>query len=365
MATPLYVPGLPAKRAALAGFQRADLHEKKRVQPLWTIPPRIKRKKVAEGGGGGLEPDDPVQLAQHLRKISGDIGDKHGLHPGWVDARNAEDSLDLVVEHVWQEICTGQFGCELRPVTGPERDPLQQIVAAEAAQEWGNGLGVRVRLFARPEGELREQCRRLVVRLRRYGLPLDLLLDLYEVGSVDKAVVHALRSWSELGALAEWRTVALLGGSFPWGSKQLKDHDLTEVLRAEREVWQAVRHRLEPHGTHVTFGDYSVVHPRSGDEPPLRLPFVYEKPRYTTAEHLLVGKGARRGTGEESRMQMLAERIVGDPEFRMSRSAGELWLQDQADATVLASAGNPEVWVKYGHIQHITYMADQLRELTQ
>ncbi|KOU61613.1 hypothetical protein ADK57_27240 [Streptomyces sp. MMG1533] len=297
-------------------------------------------------------------LARYLAKTAGDIRTKHGLHPGWVDARNAEDALELVVEHVWREICSGLLGCELRPVTGPERDPMQQGAAAEAAREWGNGLGVRV-----PGGgdDLRDQCRRMLVRVGGDHEELDLLLDLYEVGSADEGVARALRAWREIGTLAAWRTVVLLGGSFPWGAKQLKDHDLTVVPRAEWEVWREVRHRLGG-DSRVVYGDYSTIHPLSGDAPPTRWPRIYEKPRYTTAENFLVGKGRLWGSGEESRMQQLAARIVGDPEFRRGSSAGELWLQDQADPDMPVSPGNPEVWVEKGHVQHITFVAGQLRE---
>ncbi|MFD7276001.1 hypothetical protein ACFV80_02900 [Streptomyces sp. NPDC059862] len=344
MTIPSYVPGLPAKGAALAGFQQVELPGKERVQPLWTIPPP---KRTA----------DP---AEYLRRKSRAIRNGSGLHPGWLDARTVEEALDLVVEHVWQEVGATLMGTELRPVTGPERAPAQQIAAAGTAQEWDSGLGVRVRLRAAPDATLRDRCRELVGRLG--DLELDLLLDLYELGSIDDAVARVLLAWREIGALTEWRTVVLLGGSFPWGAKELKDHDLTVWPRLERQVWQAVRDRIEPPGATVTYGDYSTVHPRSGEVRPGGGATFYEKPRYTTAEHFLISKGAEWGQDEPSHMKTLAARIVGDSEFRMSRSAGERWLQAQADPAVAEDPGNPSVWVEKGHIQHITFVADQVRD---
>ncbi|MER5211572.1 hypothetical protein ABT063_13555 [Streptomyces sp. NPDC002838] len=346
-ALPSYIPGLPVKDAALAGFQHVDIPDKMRVQPLWTIPPQ-----------GGQ--DD--ELAAYLRGKAQNLRDGPGLHPGWLDARNAEDALDLVVLHVWEEVCATLMGTELRPVTGPERDPAQQSAAAETAQQWGNGLGVRIRLGNAPDVDLPPRSRELLGRLRGHGLELDLLLDLYEVGSADNGMTRALSGWREFGALAGWRTVALLGGSFPWGAKQLKDHDLTVWPRLEWQVWEGVRDLLGDRGVCVAFGDYSTVHPRTGDAPPAQHPFIYEKPRYTTAEHFLIGKGKLRGSGEESRMQTLAARIVGDPEFRTSHSAGELWLQAQAAPDVTTNPGSPAVWVQKGHVQHITFLAGQMNE---
>ncbi|MEV6590492.1 beta family protein [Streptomyces acidicola] len=343
MATPSYVPGLPAKGAALAGFQHVEIPGKERVQPLWTIPP----------------PKRTVDPAEYLRRKSRAIRDGPGLHPGWLDAHTMEESLDLVVQHVWQEVGATLVGTELRPVTGPERTSEQQAATAGIAQEWDSGVGVRVRLRAAPDVRLRDRCRELVGRLR--GLELDLLLDLYEVKSADEAVARALRGWRDIGTLTGWRTVVLLGGSFPWGAKELKDHDLTEWPRVEWQTWQAVRDRIEPPGPTITYGDYSTVHPRSGDARPGGGTF-YEKPRYTTAEHFLIGKGAEWGRDEASLMKTLAARIVGDSEFRTSHSAGERWLQTQADPAVPEDPGSPSVWVEKGHVQHITFVAGQLRE---
>ncbi|GAA2641659.1 hypothetical protein GCM10010307_43320 [Streptomyces vastus] len=345
MAIPSYVPGLPVKHAALAGFKQVELPDKERVQPLWTIPP----------------PDRTAELVEYLRGKARVLRNGPGLHPGWLDARNAEGELDLVVEHMWQEVCATLLGTALRPVTGPERDPAQQTAAAETAREWGDGLGVRVALHAGPDADLRDRCRELVGRVRGRDPELDLFLDLYDIGNADAAVARALLGWREVGTLAEWRTVTLLGGSFPWGAKELKDHDLTEWPRAEWQVWQLVRDRMEPQGPKITYGDYSTVHARSGDAPPGGGIF-YEKPRYTTAEHFLIGKGAQWGRGEESLMKTLAARIVDDPEFRTSRSDGERWLQNQADPAVRTNPGNPSVWVEKGHIQHLTFVADQTRE---
>jgi hypothetical protein len=341
MAIPSYVPGLPAKGAALAGFQQVELSGKERVQPRWTVPP----------------PKRAAEPADYLRRKARALRDGPGLHPGWLDARNMEDVLDLVVECLWHEVSATLMGTELRPVTGPERAPAQQNAAARIAQEWGSGLGVRIRLRTAPDPRLRDRCRELLGRLR--GLELDLLLDLYEVRNADDAVARALLGLREIGTLAAWRTVVLLGGSFPWGAKELKDHDLTEWPRVEWQTWQAVRDRIEPRGARITYGDYSTVHPLSGDMRPGGATF-YEKPRYTTAEHFLIGKGAAWGQNEPSLMKTLAARIVGDSEFRMSRSAGERWLQAQADPAAAENPGSPSVWVEKGHIQHLTYVAGQM-----
>ena len=309
------------------------------MHPLWTIPP----------------PATAAELTEFSRKKARALRDGPGLHPGWLDTRNAECALDAVV-HVWGELSHTLLGTGLRPVTGPERHPAQQDAAVSIAREQGTGLGLRVRLDTPPGTGLGADCR--VLAGRAHGLELDLLLDLYAVRSADQAAAEALRGWREVGPSADWRTVVLLGGSFPWEARELKDDDLTEWPRLERQVWHTVRDRLAEQGARLVYGDYSTLHPRSGDTRPGG-GRGYEKPRYTTDAHFLIGKGARWGSGEESRMRDLAARIVADPEFRPSASAGELWLQEQARPGRQTSAGNPGVWVEKGHVQHITFVARQ------
>ncbi|MFE5735946.1 beta family protein [Streptomyces celluloflavus] len=363
-----YVPVLPARRAAFTALAKAGSSGEPRIEPLWVIPPRI-RRPADPLSSGGRTPDEPVALAHHLHSTADTLRSRHGLLPGWVDARWAEDTLELVREHVWDVLASDLAGTALRPVTGPERGPVQQAAAGAVAREWDSALGVRIPAdsSAALAGEVRDRCAEL---LNRTGVPperTDLLIDLRQVSDADTAEARARRALALLADLAPWRTTVLTGGSFPYSDEGLKRHEVVMVARAEWLVWTALRSRGTGDGLRgggLVYGDYSTLHPRSCDDPVETGPLdIFEKPRYTLAEHFLIGKGAHRTRGEASCMDRIARKITKYAPFRPGASAAECWLEERAADPSNKHPGNAETWVTQGHIQHLTYIPEQLRQL--
>ncbi|MGP3974920.1 beta family protein [Streptomyces sp. 8N114] len=368
LCVPVYVPGLPVRASGLKAFTAVAAAAKRRTAPFWVIPPRVAR---APTPSGELEPDGPAALAAYLHKQSDALRERHGLHPGWVDARHMEDTLPLVHEHVWSVLCSDLLGCALRPVTGPERDPAQQRAAGAVGAEWGNGLGVRVREADVGEAAVHSLPERLKALTVRTGVPpeeTDIVVDLHQTDAVDSVVKLGRAAWNATGGSAPWRTVVLLCGSFPWGTELLKDYDVTSLLRVEWVAWQRLHTDGEgPRGDpRFVYGDYGTAAPRACDAPAeTEVRNAYEKPRYTTSEYFLVGKGRPVRNGHDSRIQELAERLVTDPEFRVNHSGGEDWLQERAADTENRHPGHPETWARQGYIQHLTYVPEQLAELNR
>ncbi len=343
-----YVPALPVRAGSLSAFEHVRPILGERAQPLWVIPPAAA----------------PAELPTYLRDSARALNKANDLHPGWLDTRHIEAEHGLVTEQVWPHLSATLLGPALRPVTGPERDPAQQWAAAELAADAGGGLGVRLRARDIGKAETPSLLAELLARVNAATSDVDLLVDLGEVTVVREAVTLALRAWEGAGRAADWRSTVLLGGSFPWSADGLKRREVTALLRVEWAAWQELRQAAgngKGNAPAFVFGDYSTLHPRTCDEPPPRHPpRVHERPRYTTGEYFLVGKGRQLGSGEPSLMRPLAQAIVADAEFREGATEAERWLSALAADADGIGPGNPEGWVRRGHLQHLAFVTGQV-----
>ncbi|ONK14622.1 hypothetical protein STBA_54070 [Streptomyces sp. MP131-18] len=194
-----YVPALPVRRGSLSAFRTVKPVIDEQTQPLWVVPPT----------------NAPEALPAYLRKSAMDLNGANGLHPGWLDTRHVEATPDLVAEQVWPQLSAPLLGPALRPVTGPERAPAQQLAAAGLAADAGGGLGVRVRAQDLDEAQMPRLLSELLARVSPAASDVDLLVDLGEVTVVREAMTSALRVWEAVRGAANWRRTVLLGGSFP------------------------------------------------------------------------------------------------------------------------------------------------------
>ncbi|MEU0405088.1 hypothetical protein ABZ318_33730 [Streptomyces sp. NPDC006197] len=353
MSDPIYVPALPARRSALAAYDRLAPHVRSRVAPLWSVPPRVGgARSLGTRPFHPLDPDPPA-LARHLRTALHRLVDVQRGLPAWVDTFHAEDEPWHLVTEFWR----GLARTALRPVTGVERDVRQQTAAAEAARAGGNGLGVRLFLGGLPDERLRDEVGTLLERTAFAHCPMDLLLDLGGVLDEHRpAEKWALRALGLLGPLRRWRTIAVLAGSFPRTFPEGYGAPLAEAHRFDWDLWHVLVDGPEQPGAHVTYGDYGADHTGGADRsstagggPP------WGVVRYTTDRTFLLGRVPTQGPDHADAVRALVREIVEAEDFRGAGfSEGERWLASCADGSGTAGAGTPAVWLRAGHIQHLT-----------
>ncbi|MGW8767529.1 beta family protein [Streptomyces sp. NPDC055815] len=360
MSEPIYVPALPARWSALTAYDQLTPEVRARVAPLWTVAPRVGRARtLGTRPYRPLDPD-PAALAGRLRTaLHRLVVAQRGL-PAWVDTFHAEDEP-------WQlgtEFRHGLTGTSLRPVTGVERDVRQQLATAEAARASGNGLGVRVFVHALPDERLRDEVGGLLERIGRAPCPVDLLVDLG--GVVDEhrpAEKWALRSLALLGPLHRWRTIAVVAGSFPRTYPEGYGAPLAEAQRFDWDLWHMLVDGPEQPPVRVTYGDYGADHAGGADRPSTAgggSPWGVV--RYTTDRTFLLGRVPTQGSDHADAIRELVREIVEAEDFRGAEfSEGERWLVSCADGSGTAGAGNPAVWLRAGHVQHMAQVVRGLR----
>ncbi|MFF8381379.1 hypothetical protein ACF07V_35305 [Streptomyces sp. NPDC015661] len=352
MTEPIYVPALPARRSALAAYDRLAPDVRAVVAPLWTVPPRVGRERTpARPSSHPLDPD-PAALARHARDALALIARVQRDRPAWVDTCHVEREPGFPG--------LGAVRPPLRPVTGIERDTGRQMACAEAARAGGTGLGIRVR---RSTGETTaEALCRLLKRIAFARCPLDLLVDLGAVDEGRGADDAALRTLNLLGPLHPWRTVVLLAGAFPRTRPEAYGAPLAETCRADRLLADLVRRAGRGPGPRPLHGDYGAHDAASAD----RVSDTGDDPfcgalRYTGEQTFLIGEVPPE-SGHHLRVRALAREIVTSPEFRGARySEGDRWLRACADGRGLRGTGHPDLWICAGHLQHLTHVARELR----
>ncbi|WP_225802100.1 beta family protein [Streptomyces sp. NK15101] len=349
---PLYVPALPARPSALAAYDGLAPDVRAVVAPLWTVPPRFGRERTPTCPPPRPLDPDPAALGRHAHRALDLVARVQRDRPAWVDTCHVEREPGFPG--------LGAVRPPLRPVTGVERDPAQQLACAETARAGGTGLGVRVRPNTR-EGKA-EALHRLLERIAFARCPVDLLLDLGAVDEdrgADRTALHALNL---LGPLHPWRTVVLLAGAFPRTGPEAYGAPLAETYRADRLLPELLRHTGGASGPRPVHGDYGAHDPAGAD----RVSDTGDDPfrgalRYTAEQTFLIGEVPAE-TGHHLTVRALAREIVSSPSFRGARySEGDRWLQACADGGGLPGTGHPDLWILAGHSQHLTHVARELR----
>ncbi|MER5206567.1 hypothetical protein [Streptomyces sp. NPDC002825] len=357
-APPLYVPALPARPSALAAYDHLSPDVRVRVAPLWTVPPRVGGERNPARPPAQPRDPDPVALRRHTHDVLALVARVQGDRPAWVDTRHVEREPGLPG--------LGTVRPPLRPVTGIERDPTQQVACAEAARAGRTGLGIRVgpnnpRNPGIGEGTAEALCR-LLKRIAFAHCPVDLLLDLGAVDEGQGAEHTALQALNLLGSLHPWRTVVLLAGAFPRTCPGRCGAPLAETYRADRLLPDLLGHTGSGSGPRPTHGDYGAHDAASAD----RVSDIGDDPfrgalRYTAEHTFLIGEVPAE-SGHHRTVRAVAREIVTSPHFRGAEySEGDRWLRTCADGSGLPGTGHPDLWIWAGHVQHLTHMARELR----
>jgi hypothetical protein len=362
MAEPIYVPVLPTRRAALKAYEGLDARVRRRIAPLWTVVPRTGLERT-RGVPAAPAPDpdgDQAELARWLTPRVDELIEVMGGRPGWVDAAHVEGDVHGAAVSLWR-LATRST---LRLVTGPERHPTLQRHTADLAFLGGRGIGIRVLVDTQDEPRPAE----LLHLLDRLCLPpsrTDLILDIGAVTDAGEAGKTAITALDLLGELVPWRTVVLTSGAFP----RTDDGPAAAVRRVTpRHDWQlhgAVRVARPAFPRRVLYGDYSTEHAFNANIPQSR---EHGPPwgtmRYTTRDGFLVGRAPTRDTARVDRIDRVratARWIVRSDGFRgPDHSEGESWLHACAHGHGSNGSGNAETWIRVGHIQHMSFVVNEI-----
>ncbi|MFB6548827.1 hypothetical protein [Streptomyces sp. NPDC056405] len=355
---PVYVPVLPVRRGAWQAYARLGDAVRPRVAPLWTLVPRTGAERT-RGVPGNPEPEeDRVDLERWLPPRVDQLADAARGMPGWVDAGHMEALLGAA-PGLWRLLT----GTRLRPVTGPERSPALQRYAADLAFLTGRGIGIRVLADTTADEPDTTALLALVDRLCLPPSRIDLIVDVGPVADAADGTKLAVTALDLLSALAPWRTVVLTAGAFPRLPEHPDSGPFLTVPRHDRQLHRGVRAARPAFPRRLLYGDYSVEHALSVNLPHIR---PHAPPwgllRYTGPDGYLLARVPTRGGADRvDQVRGMARRITRSPAFRGAEySDGEAWLHACAGGDGRAGSGNAETWIRAGHVQHMTFVVEQL-----
>lgn len=187
----------------------------------------------------------------------------------------------------------------------------------------------------------------------------DIILDLGYLSDDSIAATQVLLQQPLLAKFArsrDWRSLTLLGGSFP-PSLSGRKPGLHEVERREWVLWREAIERVE---RRMLFGDYTVTYPKPEPvtgETRGAIPCI----RYTDEEQWLLFRGAGKSVaaaGGNKQYYELARNCRAHDAYRGRKySTGDLYIDDCANKD--EGPGNPTTWRRVATSTHITYAANQ------
>jgi hypothetical protein len=213
-------------------------------------------------------------------------------------------------------------------------------------------------------GDARQVIKSLLARVKITDrAKVDIMLDL---GFIMKSHVTAIRNGvlsvlSRLPSVAEWRSVAIVGCSFPENLIGLVPDQITAFSRAEWLLWKSILLKKGGVRRLPIFGDYAIQHPVQ-KEIDQRVVSPSASVRYTTEEQWLVfrGRGVRTPkSGGLSQYKKLCAEVIAHADYSgKDFSWGDQYIYDCARGAV--PTGNMQLWRSVGTNHHITYASHQV-----
>ena len=239
------------------------------------------------------------------------------------------------------------------PVTGRDQPQLLRDAAARAARRLGHGACVRV-----TSDDLGIGTAGLRLVMNELDLPrnaVDLVLDLGNLPAdnsflLSRIVGEELAGFRPLG---DWRSVAVIGSSFPQNLSSVVDHNSFNLLpRIEMNIWRRLQTAADV-GPAPAFGDYGIV---SADPPPGHRGAA--NIRYTVNDQWYVERGHPIDKAASDDYLRLAKNLRRSDFWKNeTHCPGCSFIQTQIDT---GRPGNATQWRKAGFDHHFAVVRETL-----
>ncbi len=352
---PLYVPVLKGREGELRALQELSAATRARLRPIVEVPP------IPWDYGE----DEPLKtIDDHLSTFGPKMQRCWGNEPLWIDLMwiSADERLANGTHPVQEILEVGRdVGLRLIPTTSLIRDEAYQHSVREAVAADKRGFALRVQLADFEDPEAGHDAMDQVCSMLECGPEeTDLVIDLGAVaeGNAPAILVASMSILQNLRHAGRWRTLALVGGSFPQNLTGLAPDDISLVSREEWRLWRAVRQRSAVLKQMPSFGDYGISHPEPSEVDP-RIMRPSASVRYTTQDHWLVPKGRNLRAHGFDQYHEVCKTLVQRPEYSgadFSWGDGYIWNCAHRED----GPGNLTTWRKVGTSHHLTFVATAL-----
>lgn len=259
-----------------------------------------------------------------------------------------------------------KFDRPVTPTFGLDRDNAVWPLLKKEVAQFAKGFCFRID-FDDLDDQTEQTWQEIIERSAQLELEpakTDLLIDLRHLGNKStkelKDLVIEFLSYKPQGTA--YRSIILAGSSALKHVGEIPKDGIGDVLRRELRLWIEL---LSDAGeaTHLTFGDYGVIHPDFSDQGPNQN--ANAKIRYTIAGKIIIFRGHKLfNPSDFPQYHVLAERVRSSAGFRgRNFSFGDQYIDDCADFN--SGPGNLGNWVLADMNHHVQYSALQLADLSQ
>jgi len=333
-------------------FRLSDV-ARKRVTPFIEIPEYdydFERKKKQK------------TLEAHIGPFARRVEKKWGRGVCFVDANLLEPTgrMAYALGLVFRDL--HRHGCAAVPVTGPGRPDNYQAAVHQAIRTGERGVCLRLSLPQVNDRSVQRNLGALMKSLNTKPMDTDCVLDMSAPGNfepVDVLVDLLFGVLEQLPHLERWRTLTLMGTSFPRTMGSLQRGSQL-VPRHEWTTYKKLVDRLTRKKLRIpTFGDYCVAHPDIPD-----IEWWKMKPaasvRYTTddAWYVLKGESVRKkGFGQ---YRDLCQEVASSPHFTRGLSQGDRYI---AECALGGATGSLTTWREVATNHHIEKVTRDISNL--
>ncbi len=358
-----YVPILKARPGELRALAKLSLSAKENLTPLLDIP------------RAGLDRDTKKvkPLETYLRKKAKAIRESWvSTRPFFVDLMDMDLSLRTSDGAHPVTFILNYFqanSVESIPTTGLERDEAYNLAIADIISK--TKCGTLIRLLEDDLISTRELNSKLLGLLKTLNLSLEnthLLLDFGSICGRDEDEILAIVAdiINGLPEIDRYQTLTIAASGMPLSqqlSKFVKTGENGVVARKELKLWKLIlksRIKRKP-----SFADYAIVHP-------VHYPYDHEKMtiaptiRYTTEEEwaILRGISTRKHPLKMKQYYGLSASLMARREYRgQGYCHGDRMIAEKAQG--MGGSGNPQSWIEIGTNHHLTFVSEQISEITR
>jgi hypothetical protein len=226
--------------------------------------------------------------------------------------------------------------------------------------------GTCIRIFRNSFNDIDNVINRLLDFLELAPSSVDLLIDLRELGndSIEELYDLSVKILSVIKFGAEWRSLILSGGSFPFDLTDVQSDAIHYIPRKEWHIWEKI-FRESGLERLPSFSDYAISNPRIAlfDY----VPNASASIRYSLdSDHCVYrglgtikGRGARRGGFRQ--FYDLSESLINSPDYYTeSHCVGDKFIHKCAMDR--RNTGSLKTWRWVGTNHHLTVVSNQLRQ---
>lgn len=345
-----YVPVLKGKLGEYSALKEISNDLKDKFTPLIEIPPIQFGKKIT--------------VDKHIEKVGEKIKDSWGsnniffLDLPYIDLGARLEKNIHPLEFLANDI--RKRNLKMVPVTGFDRDEEYQKQIRKINSL--DNMGFCLRIYLKDIKEMKLHLKNIKEITGINTTDIDLIFDLKYITDefVNLAQDFLPDRINSIPELKDFRNFVFLATHFPRNLSQVKPNTIYPFTRYEWKIWRyLIKSKVV---RKPTFGDYAIANPEIVQVDP-RYMRMSVNIRYTAENEWFIFKGGQLKRVGSGQFHKLSKKLFDHKNYcGEDFSSGDLYIKECAEYKV--GPGNATTWRKVGTNHHITFVVNQIKELS-